>query len=222
MDKTERRLDILRAAKRVFATKGYHDTKVDDIVAAAKVAKGTFYLYFRDKRSIFVEIVDTLFTQINAAIQRVDPRADVSRQVRHNIRAILTVLLDDPETTQILMSHAAGLDAEFAAKIASFYEGAKALLRASLADGQALGIVSPGDPSLYATFTIGALKEVLLEMTTGASSRSREKVVTELFALLQSGYLRISAAPARAARAPKRQHIAKRSGAPRKRAAGAT
>jgi AcrR family transcriptional regulator len=191
MDKTERRLDILRAARQCFATRGYHDTKVDDIVAVAKVAKGTFYLYFRDKRSIFVELVDTLFTRLGGAILRVDTEADVARQVRHNIRAILAVLLDDPETTQILMSHAAGLDSDFSAKIQSFYDGVKSLLRESLEDGQRLGIVSDGDAGLFATFSIGALKEVLLEMTSGAKPRSREKVVDELFRLLENGYLRI-------------------------------
>ena len=47
MDKAERRIELLRAARDVFATKGFHAAKVDDIVAAAKVAKGTFYLFFR-------------------------------------------------------------------------------------------------------------------------------------------------------------------------------
>lgn len=50
MDKAERRSELLRAARDVFATKGYHNAKIDDIVQAAKVAKGTFYLYFPDKR----------------------------------------------------------------------------------------------------------------------------------------------------------------------------
>src|SRR5215831_2640530 len=136
MDKAERRQELLKAARDVFATKGYHEAKVDDIVAAAHVAKGTFYLYFRDKRSVFVELVDTLFTRIGAAILRVETTGDVSSQVRHNIRAILAVLLDDPETTQILMSHAAGLDPAFSAKIEAFYAGAKKLLTESLTDGQ--------------------------------------------------------------------------------------
>jgi AcrR family transcriptional regulator len=200
MDKTERRLDILRAARRVFATKGYHDTKVDEIVAAARVAKGTFYLYFRDKRSIFIELVDAVFTRIGSAILRVDTGGDVAGQIQHNIRAILAVLLDDPETTQILMTHAAGLDPAFAAKIASFYAGVKALLAESLRDGQQLKIVAAGDPELYATFTIGALKELLFELTTSARPRSREQVVGELYALLERGYLRVQG-PGRAMRA---------------------
>lgn len=190
-DKTQRRQDLLNAARHVFATRGYHDTKVDDVVARAKVAKGTFYLYFRDKRSIFVELVDSLFLQIGAAILRVDTAADVALQVKHNIRAIVTVLLEDPQTTQILMSHAAGLDQEFAEKIGSFYNGVRNQLRESLEEGQQLGIVRLGDAELLATFTIGALKEVLQETIRSEQPRALETIVTELFGLLEHGYLRV-------------------------------
>ena len=53
VDRVKRREALLRAARDVFVTKGYHDAKVEDICARADVAKGTFYLYFPDKRSIF-------------------------------------------------------------------------------------------------------------------------------------------------------------------------
>src|SRR4051812_46771220 len=128
MNKSERRQALLRAAREVFATKGYHDAKVDDIVALAKVAKGTFYLYFRDKRSVFSELVDIVFRRIGAAILQVDTDADVDAQVKHNIRAIVAVLLDDPQLTRILMSYATGMDPAFVAKIKSFYDGVKMLL----------------------------------------------------------------------------------------------
>src|SRR5215831_16798195 len=101
MDKTERRQVLLHAARDVFATKGYHNAKVDDIVASAKVAKGTFYLYFPDKRSVFAELVDGLFSRLTLAILRVDTNGDVEAQIKHNVRAIIAVLLDDREITQI-------------------------------------------------------------------------------------------------------------------------
>jgi AcrR family transcriptional regulator len=200
MGKPERRQELLRAARDVFATKGYHDAKIDDIVARAKVAKGTFYLYFPDKRSIFVELVDGLFGRLGAAILKVDVQSDVEGQVKHNIRAIVAVLLDDPALTKILLSYAAGLDPAFVETVRSFYDGVKALLEASLAEGQGLGIVAPGDPRLFATFTTGALKEILFETVTAEKARPREEIVDELFVFLQSGYLRI--APPKAAPAP--------------------
>jgi AcrR family transcriptional regulator len=192
MNKAERRQALLTAARDVFATQGYHDTKVDDIVARAKVAKGTFYLYFTDKRSVFSELVDLHFRRLGAAILKVDPASNVDTQVKHNIRAIVAVLLGDPALTRILMSYATGLDPAFVAKIRSFDDGVKRMLAASLAEGQRLGIVATGDPHLFATFTIGALRELLAENVAAETPMAREEIVEAMFSFLQGGYLRTS------------------------------
>jgi len=206
--KAERRQALLKAARDVFATKGYHDAKVDDIVSLAEVAKGTFYLYFPDKRSVFSELVDLLFQRLGAAILKVDPAGDVDAQVKHNIRAIVAVLLDDPALTRILISYATGMDPAFVAKIRSFYDGVKAILSSSLTEGQRLGIVAPGDPRRFATFTVGALKEILAEGVNGEAPLAREEIVDALFSFLQAGYLRT--APAHAEEAPTRPSAAAR------------
>jgi AcrR family transcriptional regulator len=209
MSKEERRLQLLSAARDVFVSKGFHDAKVDDIVAIARVAKGTFYLYFPDKRSVFSELVDGLFKRIGEAILRVEPSADVEAQVKHNIRAIVSVLLDEPGLT-LLLSYASGLDPEFLAKIRSFYEGVTGLLQRSLEAGQKLGIVADGDTRLFAKFTIGAVKELLLEKATSSAipdatagaapaperPYGREEIVSSVYDFLQGGYLRIAPGPA--------------------------
>ncbi|EYF05708.1 TetR/AcrR family transcriptional regulator [Chondromyces apiculatus] len=194
--KLDRRQELLRAGRAVFAEKGYHEAKIDDIVASAGVAKGTFYLYFRDKRALFAELVDGLFTRLGGAILRVDTDADIESQIKHNIRAIVAVLLDDPALTSILLSYSAGLDQAFVSQVRSFHEGVKQLLAGSLRWGQQLGIVASGDPALYATFTIGALKELLFENALGEHPRPREAMVTALFDLLRQGYLRTGEASA--------------------------
>ncbi len=47
--------EILDAARRVFAKKGFNGATVDAIADSAGVAKGTVYLYFRSKREIYLE-----------------------------------------------------------------------------------------------------------------------------------------------------------------------
>jgi AcrR family transcriptional regulator len=193
--KQERRAELLRAARDVFADKGYHDAKVDDIALAARVAKGTYYLYFKDKRAVLEELVDGLLARLGAAILRVDVASDVVAQIKHNIRAILNVFLEDPALTKILLSYAAGLDPAFVAKIGSFYEGVRQLLRLSLIEGQRLGIVAAGDADAYATFTLGALKEALFEVAAEKRLRPREELVQTMFDFLEAGYLRIPITP---------------------------
>lgn len=46
--------EILAAARKVFATRGFNDATVDDIAAAAGIAKGTVYLYFSSKKEIYL------------------------------------------------------------------------------------------------------------------------------------------------------------------------
>lgn len=52
-----RRSDIIGAALRLFAAKGFAATKLDDVAAAAGTAKGTIYLYFTTKEDLFREVV---------------------------------------------------------------------------------------------------------------------------------------------------------------------
>src|SRR3979490_958166 len=109
MGKAERRQSILTVARDVFARRGYHAAKIDDIVAAAGIARGTFYLYFEDKRAIFEEIVDRPTARRGLAILRGAPHAPsrpVDPQIRENIRRIVDMLLEDRATTKILLSDA--------------------------------------------------------------------------------------------------------------------
>src|SRR6266404_193302 len=55
---TDKREAILRAAIKVFARKGYFNSKVADIAAAAGIADGTVYLYFKSKDEILHSIFD--------------------------------------------------------------------------------------------------------------------------------------------------------------------
>jgi len=49
---------LLDAGARVFAERGYHAARVDDIVKAAKTSHGTFYLYFASKQDLFAAIAE--------------------------------------------------------------------------------------------------------------------------------------------------------------------
>ncbi|MFR8002431.1 MAG: TetR/AcrR family transcriptional regulator [Hydrogeniiclostridium sp.] len=56
VQKAEKKANLLQAAYTCFLEKGIHKTSIDDIVARANVAKGTFYLYFKDKASLFDQL----------------------------------------------------------------------------------------------------------------------------------------------------------------------
>ncbi len=60
---TDKREAILRAAVKVFAGKGYFNSKVADIAGEAGIADGTVYLYFKSKDEILYSIFDRAMTE---------------------------------------------------------------------------------------------------------------------------------------------------------------
>lgn len=189
MDKTQRRQQILEHARDVFARRGYHASKVEDIVAAAGVARGTFYLYFADKRAIFEEIVDRLLMRFGIAIVRVDPRLGVDEQVKENLRRIISMLIEERVTTKILLEGAMGVDPAFDRKIQSFFEQMRNFLEESLKEGQELGIVVKGSARMQATFVMGALKEIMTQVVVHGWDDEEGVIVEEMFAFLRGGIL---------------------------------
>jgi AcrR family transcriptional regulator len=195
--KAERRQHILDAARNVFAKRGYHHTTIDDIVAEAGVARGTFYLYFEDKRAVFSDLIDRFNAQITMAIQRIDMApgaANVADQVRGNIRAMLGVALSERAMTKILFTDALGIDSAFDRKLLTFYDTLVQILTESLREGQALRIVADGEPRVLAYMTIGALKELLYQaVTLGLAEESADVLTQQIFDFLCGGYLRVGA-----------------------------
>jgi AcrR family transcriptional regulator len=69
VDRTARRAQLTDAAARLFAELGVANTAVSDIVRAAGVAQGTFYLYFQSKDDVVLAVVDELAEQMIGQIR---------------------------------------------------------------------------------------------------------------------------------------------------------
>src|SRR5262245_6074964 len=195
MDKVERRAQLLSRARDVFAKRGYHAAKIEDIVAAAKVARGTFYLYFEDKRGVFAELVDRFLARLHLAILRIDPRdpsRSVAAQIRENIVRVLTLFLQDRAMIKILFTDAPGLDVDFDRKLRAVYEEVLNLFVESFAEGQTLRIVAEGDTRAFFYMTVGASKDLLYQSVIhDLDEESVDRLTSEVFSFLCRGCLRI-------------------------------
>jgi AcrR family transcriptional regulator len=78
---------ILAAALEEFAARGFAATRLDDVARRAGVAKGTIYLYFRDKESLFQELVRTMLSPLVGAIEAAPLR-------ELPIRAVVELIVD--------------------------------------------------------------------------------------------------------------------------------
>jgi len=82
INKEEKRLDIARASIELFATKGIAQTSIDEIAKNAGVAKGTIYLYFKNKEEIIFAIRDMLSQRHDEAYhQRINPNLSTKEKI---------------------------------------------------------------------------------------------------------------------------------------------
>lgn len=80
--KSAKRADIVSHAADVFALRGYHATKMQDIATHADVGKGTLYEYFRTKEDLFLAVYDSWMSAFEQAVQtRVDGATDALAKV---------------------------------------------------------------------------------------------------------------------------------------------
>jgi AcrR family transcriptional regulator len=86
-----RRQEILAAAIKVFGKKGFAATCVGDVADAAKMAKGTVYLYFDSKEEIYAAAVQMAVAQLR---ERAAERIRTVSGVRERLALSITVRLE--------------------------------------------------------------------------------------------------------------------------------
>lgn len=101
-----RRAEIIEAARKVFAAKGYAKATLDEIAAEAEFAKGTLYGYFEGKRDLFLTMVEEGFDEVadvfGAALVSTD---DFEGGIRALIAAELDYINEHRDFFNIMMSY---------------------------------------------------------------------------------------------------------------------
>lgn len=92
-----RRGDLISAARKVFAEKGVANSAVSDIVKAAGVAQGTFYLYFKTKNDLVNALVDQMAEEMVDSIERSVAATDAGAVARFlAFRDAVLAIASDP------------------------------------------------------------------------------------------------------------------------------
>jgi AcrR family transcriptional regulator len=178
MERHARREQVLQHAKRIFARKGYHRTNIADIISRAQIARGTFYLYFQNKKDLFEELLEQVLGELRLRIHRVrigpnEPEA--VEQLRNNLKRVLNFLLAERELTDILLNHSTGFDRELDKRIREFYERVTDQIQRSLDLGIQMELVRDCDTRAVSYCILGGIKEVI-----GQASRHRRRDISKL------------------------------------------
>jgi AcrR family transcriptional regulator len=165
--RTQRRHAILEAAMRVFLEKGYHQASVHDIIDEARIARGTFYLYFPSKQELFGELVAEFLQALRGRVKRISlaPGSPAPLDQLHaNFRRVVTTVLAHDDVATIILRHPAGFDEESGAKVNLFFDQVRQMVEDALRVGQSLGLLRACDTTIVAAASLGGLRETLTRM----------------------------------------------------------
>lgn len=94
---------IIEAAVRVFARRGYYNSRVSDIAREAGIAAGTIYLYFKTKDEILVTLFrDKMAEFVDSLRKAIAGERDAASKVRTLVRLHFSLLEKDPELAEVL------------------------------------------------------------------------------------------------------------------------
>lgn len=168
-----RRREILAAARQVFGERGYHRTHVADLIEAAGIARGTFYLYFESKGAVFIELLDELLDELRKSIIGVDTdegAAPVEMQLIGTIQRLLGKIVDNKLLTTIIVREAVGLDEEVDGRLAAFYNELLDYIQRSLDEGKRMGFLREMDTSVAAFCILGTIKQLMEQLVMNDES----------------------------------------------------
>jgi TetR/AcrR family transcriptional regulator, fatty acid metabolism regulator protein len=163
----DRRRDLLEAAVRVFARKGYHTCRVGDIAEEAGVAHGLLYHYFSSKEEVLETIFRETWAELLDAVHAVEESGEPAREQLRQVAAILLrSWRRQPDLVRVLVREIAR-SPELQRRFDRVDEGFAAIARI-VERGQAEGeLRADVEPRLASFVFYGAIDELLTGWVLG-------------------------------------------------------
>ena len=194
----DRREQILDCALEVFATKGFHEASIADVCARARIARGTLYQYFGDKRDLLSALVDRIVSRIIDAIRQWRPvelprnarwtREDNVAFIETRCSQLMTVAFADADTASVILRIARGTGF-VRESIAKIDEHVIAMIEADMRAGMERGVVRSFDPHIVAEFIVGGIEKIVLTALDEEHPLDVPRIAREIAELLSSGFI---------------------------------
>ena len=110
----DKRIQIIKAAVKVFSQKGFHDAKVEEIAQLADVGKGTVYEYFSSKAQLFQEMFKAgIQFYLDNLINDISPDLSCQEKLAHVARLHLRFVSNYKDLAKITMTEHTYFDENF-------------------------------------------------------------------------------------------------------------
>jgi AcrR family transcriptional regulator len=192
-EKGERRSEILAAAKKVFARRGYHATTIADIAKAAKLSYGSIYWYFESKDALFHALmaheVETLRAHIAHALTTTSARGTPDAQLRATVSTTFECFESDRALVKLLFRDSHALGDQFDKYLFDIYEAFITDIETIVLDAQRRGVLVEAPARMMAYSVAAVVGQIAQRRLVTDDGLSTDEVADFAVALLLNGLL---------------------------------
>ena len=182
------RADVVAAAGRLFAKKGYHGTSMRDLGREVGLLGSSLYAHVDSKQDLLVEVVEAgaaLFQESAGAAIRID--GDGETRLRALIRGHIDVVMDNLDVARTFLNEARALDGEHRARVLAARDVYEASFRAVITAGVRDGSFRDGVDEKTASILILSILNAVERWYRPEGRLDRSQLVEEVVAFVESG-----------------------------------
>lgn len=193
-----RRNQILECAKDIFSHKGYHKTHVEDILQEARIGKGTFYQYFKNKEDLFIALLVQFLDDWEKAVLTTATTDLAKENIQDYYKALIKRSLqffqNNEALCNIYLRVGTGINDTFEPYIEEFEKKMLRYVIDDLERGVNAGIIREDlDIELTANFLLGAFLRIdyyyFLFKKEGSDRVDIDLIAEQFFSFMMDGIL---------------------------------
>ncbi|MBE0558482.1 MAG: TetR/AcrR family transcriptional regulator [Proteobacteria bacterium] len=187
-----RRADILDAAVKTFAAKGFHSATVAEIAAASGFAIGSLYQFFESKEQLYTAMLTEKLGMMYAGIRAVvEEESDIIRKIELLVASHFRYVEENAEFCSIFvrgdyLALSEGT-AELRTRMRSDYARHVAFIEEVMADGMRTGVLKEMDAPMMAAALMGIVNSYASKWIALAEAKSLTKKTPFVLAIFLEG-----------------------------------
>jgi TetR/AcrR family fatty acid metabolism transcriptional regulator len=155
--------EIIKAAREVFAENSYQGTSIKTLAQKAKIATGTFYLYFSNKETLINMIVDELFQELLKSIKNERSKfTDGFDKLKASMEACIKLFVKEKNMAKILLVQVPSVNNAFNVKLIELENELIKLTQEDLDELKSVGRLPDGDTLVSAMAFVGSFRQVII------------------------------------------------------------
>jgi len=186
---SRRSIEIVDAARTLFAEKGFDGTSISDIAGSVGVADGAIYKHFASKRALLFEVIRAFYEPvIDLAGETVTGIPDVRGRLRYLIWLQLRAFAEEPDVCRFIIAEARPMHDYYESEVADLNRRWTSLLVEVIKDGQSDGTFHPDVPAtMIRDLVYGGIEHIAWGVATGHGEIDVDSVADGLTRLVCEG-----------------------------------